>query len=133
VEKTMNILQQEAELNEIVQLVGVDALAFKDRITMETARSIREDFLHQNSFDDIDTYTSLEKQYAMLKLIITWNDKAQEALLQHIHLDKLIAMKVREQIGRMRYIPEKERAEKFAAITKEMDSEFAALTEGGAE
>ena len=133
VEKTMNILQQEAELNEIVQLVGVDALAFKDRITMETARSIREDFLHQNSFDDIDTYTSLEKQYAMLKLIITWNNKAQDALLQHIHLDKLIDMKVREQIGRMRYIPEKERVEKFAAITKEMDSEFAALTEGGAE
>ena len=133
VEKTMNILQQEAELNEIVQLVGVDALAFKDRITMETARSIREDFLHQNSFDDIDTYTSLQKQYAMLKLIITWNNKAQDALLQHIHLDKLIDMKVREQIGRMRYIPEKERVEKFAAITKEMDSEFAALTEGGAE
>jgi V/A-type H+-transporting ATPase subunit A len=137
VEKTMSILQQEAELNEIVQLVGMDALAFKDRITMgknkkNWSRSIREDFLHQNSFHEIDTYTSLEKQYAMLKLIITWNDKAQEALLQHVHLDKLIAMKVREQIGRMRYIPEKERADKFAAISKELDSEFAALTEGGA-
>jgi len=132
VEKTMRILQEEAELNEIVRLVGLDALAFKDRVTMETARSIREDFLHQNGFHEIDTYTSLEKQYAMLKAIITWNDKAQDALTRHIHLDKLINMNVREQIGRMRYIIESEREEKFGAMMKEMDNEFAAL-EGGAE
>ena len=133
VEKTMRILQEEAELNEIVRLVGLDALAFKDRITMETARSIREDYLHQNSFHEIDTYTSLEKQYAMLKTIITWNDKAQEALLAHVHLDKIIDMPIREQIGRMRYIVETERKEKFEALSKELDAEFAGLTEGGAE
>lgn len=129
--KTMQILQEEASLNEIVQLVGIDALGFKDRITMECARSIREDFLHQNSFDDIDTYTSLEKQYAMLKLIITWYDKALAALAVHVHLDKLIEMPVREQIGRAKFIPENEKEAKFAEINKEMDAAFAALTEEG--
>lgn len=131
VSKMMKILQEEAELEEIVRLVGIDALAFKDRITMECARSIREDFLHQNSFHDVDTYTSLEKQHDMMKLIIDWYEKAQSALAQHVHLDKLIEMPVREQIGRMKYIPESERVEKFPAIAKEMDAEFAALTEGG--
>lgn len=129
--KTMQILQEEASLNEIVQLVGIDALGFKDRITMECARSIREDFLHQNSFDDIDTYTSLEKQHAMLKLIISWYDKAQAALVQHVHLDKLIDMPVREQIGRAKAIPENEKEERFAALNKELEAAFSALTEEG--
>ena len=69
----------------------------------------------------------------MLKTIITWNDKAQEALLAHVHLDKIIDMPIREQIGRMRYIVETERKEKFEALSKELDAEFAGLTEGGAE
>ncbi len=131
VSNTMGILQEEAELEEIVRLVGIDALGFKDRITMEGARSIREDFLHQNSFDDVDTYTSLEKQYAMLKLIITWYEKALVALEQHIHLDKLIEMPIREQIGRAKYIPEAERKDKFAALFKALDDAFTALTEEG--
>lgn len=131
VAKMMTILQEEAELNEIVRLVGVDALSFKDRITLECARSIREDFLHQNSFHEVDTYTSLEKQHDMMKLILTWYDKAEAALEQHVHLDKLIDMPVREEIGRMKYIPEKEREEKFGAIAKNLDAAFAALTEGG--
>ena len=131
VSKMMTILQEEAELNEIVRLVGVDALSFKDRITLECARSIREDFLHQNSFHEVDTYTSLEKQHDMMKLILTWYDKAEAALEQHVHLDKLIDMPVREEIGRMKYIPEKEREEKFGAIAKNLDAAFAALTEGG--
>jgi V/A-type H+-transporting ATPase subunit A len=131
VSKMMTILQEEAELNEIVRLVGVDALSFKDRITLECARSIREDFLHQNSFHEVDTYSSLEKQHDMMKLILTWYDKAEAALEQHVHLDKLIDMPVREEIGRMKYIPEKEREEKFGAIAKNLDAAFAALTEGG--
>ncbi len=129
--KTAVILQEEASLNEIVRLVGIDALGFKDRITMECARSIREDYLHQNSFDEVDTYTSLTKQYDMLKLIITWYDKALAALEQHVQLDKLIDMPIREHIGRAKYIPEKEEKEKFAALNKEMDKAFSDLTEEG--
>ena len=129
--KTMGILQEEASLNEIVRLVGIDALGFKDRITMECARSIREDYLHQNSFDEVDTYTSLNKQYNMLKLIISWYDKALAALGQHVQLDKLIDMPIREHIGRAKYIPEKEEKEKFAALNKEMDKAFSELTEEG--
>ena len=98
---------------------------------MECARSIREDFLHQNSFDEVDTYTSLEKQYAMLKLIITWYDKALLALEQHVHLDNLIEMPIREQIGRAKYIPEKEHKVKFAELFKDLDAAFTALTEEG--
>ncbi|MDD3396262.1 MAG: V-type ATP synthase subunit A [Acidaminococcaceae bacterium] len=127
----MNVLQEESSLNEIVRLVGVDALGFKDRITLECARSIREDFLHQNSFHEVDTYTSLEKQYGMMEMIMGWYDKAEAALEQHVHLDKLIDMPVREKIGRMKYVPEKDYKEQFAIIGKEMDSEFATLTEGG--
>ena len=127
----MEILQEESSLNEIVRLVGIDALGFKDRITMECARSIREDFLHQNSFDEIDTYTSLEKQYDMLKLIISWYEKALDAIGKHVNLDRIIDMPVREQIGRAKYIPENERAEKFAALNKEMEQAFAELAEEG--
>ena len=131
VAKMMQILQEEAELEEIVRLVGVDALAFKDRLTLECARSIREDFLHQNSFHDVDTYTSLQKQHDMMKIILTWYNKALAALEQHVHLDKLIDMPVREQIGRVKYIAEKDWKEQFAAVAKELDAAFAALTEGG--
>jgi V/A-type H+-transporting ATPase subunit A len=129
--KTMQVLQEEASLNEIVQLVGVDALGFKDRITLECARSIREDFLHQNSFDDIDTYTSLKKQYNMLKLIMSWYDQALAALNKHVMLDKLIDMPIREQIGRAKSIPEAEEENKFAELNKELDKAFNDLTEEG--
>ena len=129
--KTMGILQEEANLNEIVRLAGIDALGFKDRITMECARSIREDFLHQNSFHEVDTYTSLEKQYDMLKLILSWYDKALSMADKHVSLDRLIDMPVREQIGRAKYIPEAERKEKFAELNKELDEAFAQLTEEG--
>ena len=130
VNKVMQILQEEAELEEIVRLVGVDALGLKDRVTLECARSIREDFLHQNSFHDVDTYTSLEKQHKMLEMIIGWYEKALAAIERHVSLDKLIDMPVREQIGRMKYTPEDECSVKFAAVKKDMDAEFTALTEG---
>jgi len=129
----MEILQEESNLNEIVRLVGIDALGFKDRITMECARSIREDFLHQNSFHEVDTYTSLEKQYDMLKLIITWYEKALDAMTKHVKLDKLIDMPIREQIGRAKYIPEKERKEKFGQLNRDLEQAFAELTEEGEE
>ena len=129
VNETMQILQEEAELEEIVRLVGVDALGFKDRATLECARSIREDFLHQNSFHEVDTYTSLGKQHAMLKMIIVWYRKALAALDAHVNLDKIIEMPVREQIGRMKYVPEAEYKVKFADLAKELDAEFLTLTE----
>ena len=79
-QKMMSLLQEEAELEEIVQMVGMDALSPTDRLKMEAARSIREDFLHQNSFHEIDTYTSLKKQYLMMKLVLAFYDQANEAL-----------------------------------------------------
>ena len=98
---------------------------------MECARSIREDFLHQNSFHEVDTYTSLEKQYDMLKLILSWYDKALSMADKHVPLEKLIDMPIREQIGRAKYIPEQERKEKFGQMNKELDEAFAQLTEEG--
>ena len=92
--KAMRVLQEEAELNEIVQLVGVDALSWKDRLTLEVARSIREDYLHQNAFDEVDTYTSLEKQFAMLRLILEYQEKGNQALDAGANLSDVIALRL---------------------------------------
>lgn len=123
--KIMRLLQDEAELDEIVQLVGMDALSAPDRLKLEASRSIREDFLHQNAFDEIDTYTSLDKQHKMLMLIIDFYEKSLEALNSGVDIEKLIALPVREQIGRFKYTePEKvaENFEKVAAqLAKELD------------
>ena len=99
-QKMMTILQEEAELNEIVQMVGMDALSPTDRLKMEAARSIREDFLHQNSFHEIDTYTPLRKQYLMMKLVLAFYEKSVDALNKGADMNALIAMPVREKIGR---------------------------------
>lgn len=105
-QKMMTLLQEEAELEEIVKMVGMDALSPADRLKMEAARSIREDFLHQNSFHEVDTYTSLKKQHMMMCLVTEYYDKAVEALKQGAQLNKLISMPVREQIGRFKYTTE---------------------------
>ncbi len=131
VARCMTALQEEAELEEIVRLVGVDALGPKDRLTLECSRSIREDFLHQNSFHEVDTYASLSKQYGMLKLIMTWYEKGQAALEQYVPFGKIIAMPVLEAIGRVKYTPEEECQERFAAIFQQMEEEYLAMTEGG--
>ena len=130
--ETMRILQEEAELNEIVQLVGVDALSWKDRLTLEVARSIREDYLHQNAFDEVDTYTSLEKQFAMLRLILEYQEKGNQALDAGANLSDVIALPVREQIGRAKYIPESE-MKRFEQIESELSSQCAALMDEGGE
>jgi V/A-type H+-transporting ATPase subunit A len=121
--KTMRILQEESELEEIVRLVGMDALGWKDRLTIEVARSIREDYLHQNAFDEIDTYTSLDKQYRMLRLILDFADKGQMALDSGVNLSEVISLPVRERIGRAKYIPEDS-----IAYFDEIESELAAQT-----
>ena len=130
VRQAMQVLQEESELDEIVRLVGVDALGFKDRLTLECAQSIREDYLHQSAFDDVDTYASLEKQYAMLKMILTWYEKGVDALAADVAFSKIITMDVRERIARMKYVPEDQKAESFAETARLLDAEFLKLMEG---
>ena len=104
----MRILQEEAELQEIVRLVGQDALSFKDRLTLEAARILREDYLHQNAFHEVDTYASLAKQHRMLQLMMTYYDLGQKALAQGATLSQVLALPIRERIGRAKYIPEEQ-------------------------
>jgi V/A-type H+-transporting ATPase subunit A len=130
VRQTMQILHEESELEEIVRLVGVDALSFKDRLTLECAQSIREDYLHQSAFDDVDTYSSLEKQYAMLGMILSWYQRGQRALKADVSFQKLTTMTVREDIARMKYVPEDRKEQRFAEVAKALDDEFNTLMEG---
>ncbi len=123
-QKMMNILQDESELNEIVQMVGMDALSAGDRLKMEAARSIREDYLHQNSFDEVDTYTSLEKQKYMMELVIAYYEKTTEALSQGAGLNDLISLPVREKIGRYKYTREENIKEEYDAIIDALDKEI---------
>ena len=124
--KAMTVLQEEASLDEIVRLVGMDALGAKDRLTMETAKTIREDYLHQNAFHEVDTYASLEKQLRMLRLIINFYELGQEALLKNVDIEDLIEIPVREKIGRAKYIEESDLA-RFDEIEKELKSEIQEL------
>ena len=128
----MTILQEEAALDEIVRLVGMDALSSKDRLTMETAKIIREDYLHQNAFHDVDTYTSMRKQFLMLRLIYEFNRLAGEAIAEYADLDDILACPCKEKIGRAKYIPEENIAE-FDGIFREMNTELKALAAGGGE
>ncbi len=128
--RAMLVLQEEAELDEIVRLVGIDALSWKDRLTMEVARSIREDYLHQNAFDEVDTYTSLDKQYMMLRLILLFHEKGRQALDAGANLSEVLNLPVRESIGRSKYIPESQRR-RFTDIENELNGQMAALGEKG--
>jgi V/A-type H+/Na+-transporting ATPase subunit A len=125
----MRILQIEAELEEIVRLVGVDALSSSDRMILETAKSIREDFLHQNAFHDVDTYTSLSKQYRLLKLIMEFHEKAQKSLDSGVNIQKIFDMPVRERIGRAKYIDEDSISDEFDKIGSELEEQLRALTD----
>lgn len=129
--QAMQILQKEAELEEIVRLVGIDALTVEDRITMEVAKSIREDYLHQNAFHDVDTHTSLKKQYLLLKLILDYNQAAIEAYKGGCSISQIINMDACERIGRAKYINESEIEEEFSKITNEMNQEVEQMTTGG--
>lgn len=115
--RMMAILQDEAELDEIVKLVGMDALSPDDRLKMETARSIREDFLHQLAFHEVDTYTSLHKQLLMMRLILAYYDGAAEALKNGADIETVAALPVRERIGRFKYVTEDKTEEEFQAVT----------------
>lgn len=123
------VLQEESQLNEIVRLVGVDALGAKDRLTMETAKSIREDYLHQNAFHEVDTYTSLNKQYKMMKLILGFYHEATAALSDGVELNDLLKLPVREQIGRAKYV-EEAHLDKLDEIQRNIKKEINALKTG---
>ena len=128
--KCMRILQEEAQLDEIVRLVGMDALSPNNRLTMETAKSIREDYLHQNAFHEIDTFASLEKQENMLRLMLEFDALARDALDKNVDIEDILALQVREQIGRAKYIPESEMS-RFDDILAEIKNEMHALTDEG--
>ena len=124
-QKMMTLLQEEAELEEIVKMVGMDALSPADRLKMEAARSIREDFLHQNSFHETDTYTSLKKQHMMMLLVNAFYDRAVQALSEGASLQKLISMPVREQIGRFKYVQEDALDEEFKKADEDLSAQIA--------
>ena len=123
--RLMALLQEEAELEEIVKLVGMDALSAPDRLKLEAARSIREDYLHQNAFHEVDTYTSLDKQYLMMTAILGFYDRARAALEQGIDIDTLVALPARERIGRLKYAAEDEAADEFARAMAQLEVEIA--------
>lgn len=120
----MEILHDEEELKEIVKLIGMDALSVNDRLKMETARSIREDFLHQLAFHEVDTYTSLKKQLYMMKLILNFNDKAVETVSKGADVEEVSNLPVREKIGRFKYVPEEKTDKEFENILVEISSEL---------
>jgi V/A-type H+-transporting ATPase subunit A len=128
----MTILQEEAALDEIVRLVGMDALSSKDRLTMETAKIVREDYLHQNAFHEVDTYTSMNKQFLMLKLIYEFNQLSYEAIDNYADLNEILNCSCKEMIGRAKYIAE-ENIEEFDEIFKTMHTELKAIAEGGSD
>ena len=126
-QRMMTLLQEEAELEEIVKMVGMDALSPGDRLKMEAARSIREDFLHQNSFHEIDTYTSLEKQHNMMRLVLAFYDAGLDALKQGADINDIVKLPVREQIGRYKYTKEDQLAAEYEKVTHQLAAETAEL------
>ncbi len=129
-DETMRLLQAESELEEIVKLVGYDSLSAPDRLTLEAARSIREDYLQQNAFDDVDTYSSLKKQVGMLKLVLKYYEEAKAAIGAFANVEKLFALPVRERIARVKYIPEDEVEAYIAKTYKEIEDEVKAESTG---
>ena len=124
-QKMMSLLTEEAALEEIVQMVGMDALSPGDRLKMEAARSIREDFLHQNSFHEVDTYTPLRKQYLMMKLVLAFYEQAIEALSKGASMKVLLGMDVRERIGRYKYTTAENIEAEYEKIMNELSAEVA--------
>jgi V/A-type H+-transporting ATPase subunit A len=125
-QRAMGILQREADLDELVRLVGMDALPVDDRLLMQAAKMIREDFLHQNAFDDRDTYTSLPKQFQLLSLILHFYDVAQPALSQGVPLNALQGLEELEQVARAKLIPE-DNLDEFDRLKERITQAVAAL------
>ena len=127
-QKMMSLLQDEAELEEIVKMVGMDALSAGDRLKMEAARSIREDFLHQNSFHEVDTYSSLKKQYLLMKLVVAYYEQGVEALEKGANIQDLVKLDVREKIGRFKYVLEENLDEEYKDVLEQLAKEISNIT-----
>lgn len=127
--RIMALLSDEAALDEIVKLVGMDALSPADRLKMEAARSIREDFLHQLAFHEVDTYSSLKKQLCMMRLVMEYYDGALDALAKGADIEVVAALPVREAIGRFKYIPEENVESEYAGISVQLKTELKEATE----
>ena len=112
----MALLQEEDQLLEIVRLVGVDSLSDRQRMVLETAKSLREDFLYQIAFHEIDTYCSQRKQYGLLKIVLEFHHNAMELLERGVKLDKIFGMEVRERIARARLVPEDKWSQEYEGI-----------------
>lgn len=125
--EALRILQRESELEELARLVGIEALSPEDRLIMEVARMIREDFLHQNAYHEVDTYTPMEKQYSLLEVVLRFYTQAQEALRRGIELDRIIDLPVREEIAKLRYIPGAQK-EVFQGVLKRINEELSLQT-----
>lgn len=123
------LLQEEASLQEIVRLVGIDSLSKQDRIKLLAAQMIREDFLHQNAYHEIDTYASIDKQYAMLKTILSWYNAANKALQSRKAFSEIEKMKAPERIGRIKYVREADVNNECNSIQQAMEKEFSSLGE----
>ena len=132
-EKAMHILQEESELQEIVRLVGQDALSPADRLTMETAKMIREDFLQQNAFVDEDAYSSYAKQFRLLDMILSYDTLCRNALTLGADMNSLFVIDAREKIGRAKMANQDTFEEDYAAIAAEMKAEIDAVVAGGEE
>ena len=122
--KIIALLSEEAQLEEMVKLVGMDSLSPADRLKMEAARSIREDFLHQLAFHEIDTYTSSEKQYMMMKLVVEYYEKGLAAIEEGKDIEDIVKLPVREKIGRFKYIAEDIAEEEFRKILAQLENEI---------
>ena len=131
--RALRLLQEESELNEIVQLVGVDGLSKEDRMKLETCKMIREDYLHQNAFHEIDTYSSTNKQFKLLKLILYFYEKGVYSIKQGADFNKIVTMELREDIGRFKYLEEEDVNTGFDKIIKALDSKMDTLIKEGGE
>jgi V/A-type H+-transporting ATPase subunit A len=130
--RAMMLLEKESELEEIVRLVGKDTLSARDRLVLEVARSIREDFLHQNAFHDIDTYASLAKQARMLSAILRFYELAQQALGRGADIGKIEQLSAREKVARLKYLEERESETAVTGVLTQIERELAALDRGTA-
>ena len=129
-QRALEVLQQESELQEIVQLVGVDALPEREKGVLDVARMLREDYLQQSAYDEVDTYTSIQKQHRMLRAILAFGDREQDAIQKGATVAQLAKLPVRSKLSRMKWIPEKELGPSFDALELEMSQSVAAAAGG---
>ena len=132
-DKSMSILQEEASLNEIVQLVGKDSLSAGDQLTLETAKMLREDFLQQNGFLEVDWYSNYDRQDKMLGMILEYDQRCRAAIAKGANITELFAIPFREKMGRAKTVPDSEYAAVYADMAKEMAQEIDAVAAKGGE